>query len=229
MKIHSHVGWWGALIISALGTMAFFMVYVSALVPESWLGSGFIHDVAVGLVGVFLLDGAAYLWQKTLHDETIKTKNQISIANIMGICSLLAAGAMSVSWFLLSMVLVPDGPIVEMAGWLGVVVVIIATFAQFAAWFFYRQYSTDMIQARVQAAAHAADTEAAIAQYLEDAATSRAKTAKLMADSMTKKAGQRTRAFVNSSAGMGEGGVQTTTVAKDVTVPAPAKERGRPN
>lgn len=164
MKAHSQFGFWSAMIISALGTGAFFMVYVSALVPESWIGGGFIHDIATALVGVLLLDGAAYLWQRTLHDNSIKTPRQIGIANGMAIASLFAAGLMSVSWFILSMALVPDGPIIEMAGWLGVIVVIAATFAQFAAWFFYRHYSPESIAARVRAEEDAADQEEMLAE-----------------------------------------------------------------
>lgn len=183
-SMSEHIGFWGALIISALGTMAFFMVYVSALVPESWFGAGFIHDIIVGLVGVFLLDGAAYLWQRTLHNGKPKTQAQMSIATWMSFISLFAAGLMSVSWFLLSMVLVPDGPIVEMAGWLGVIVVIMATFAQFAAWFFYRHYSTSLLSMRMISAKFVADQEAGIAVFLEEAANSRSQSAATLAKAM---------------------------------------------
>lgn len=217
-SVWEYIGFWGALIISALGTMAFFMVYVSALVPESWFGAGFLHDVIVGLVGVFLLDGAAYLWQRTLHNNTPKTPVQISLASTMSFASLFAAGLMSVSWFLLSMVLVPDGPIVEMAGWLGVIVVIVATFAQFAAWFFYRHFSTEMMRQRIISAAHSADQEEAMSVYLNRAAVARRENAALIADAMGGEAQTMMDSIRQGAAGKG---TPATTYAADAPQPAP--------
>lgn len=223
MKAHSQFGFWSAMIISALGTGAFFMVYVSALVPESWIGGGFIHDLATALIGVLLLDGAAYLWQRTLHDNSVKTPRQIGIANGMAIASLFAAGLMSVSWFILSMVLVPDGPIVEMAGWLGVIVVIAATFAQFAAWFFYRHYSPESIAARVRAEEDAADQEEMLAEVRRRRSAARKSSADALAEMEMTAHQERNRRRVRDGAVPPASSAPASTYAADAPAPISAK------
>lgn len=141
--------------ISAVSTYAFFANFVEALIPPDWVGDPLVRHLLTGMIGVILLDGAALTWQYILHFHGEQTVKQLQIASIMSGLSLLLAVLISMSWFILSTAFVDDQAIIEAAGMMGLIIIIAATGAQFAAVWWYKQNSVESENRRLQAEAAA--------------------------------------------------------------------------
>lgn len=143
--------------ISGITTFLFYATYVEALVPASMVRDPMIRALITGAVGLLLLEGAALLWQRVLTHGSTRTAEQQQIADVGSIVALVGGVGMSISYLILSTNLITDQGVIEMAGILGLLVIVIATAIQFiCVWLFvHHSFSATQRRDQLQATAEA--------------------------------------------------------------------------
>jgi len=197
----SKLGYWVAIIISSASTFMFGYRYAPQLFPSDWVGTGFLHDIIVGLMSTALFDFMAYVWYSVLHAPDQKTPAQIGIAKIMMWFSVMFSTLLSLAWFTLNMEIVPSQVLVVTAQWLGVIAFTVGPTVQFIAWSAYVMKSMVAVQRVVAAEENALDAAMAFKVLQERRNAMRQGEATAIADLMLSE-WQRLRGYDNKSHGV---------------------------
>lgn len=147
---------WAIIAISALSTFAFYSTYVEAIIPSFIIEDPTIRNLITGGIGVLLLEGAAVLWQKIMHFRSLRTPRQLDIADKASKSALYMSIGISLSYLVLSTSLINDDRIVNIAGVMGLLLIIASTGLQLWFAYHYNHYSMQAEERRLDSLAAAA-------------------------------------------------------------------------
>lgn len=150
---------WAIIAISALSTFAFYATYVEAIIPPFIVNDPTIRNLITGGIGVLLLEGAAVLWQKIMHFRSLRTPRQLDIADKASKSALYMSIGISLAYLVLSTSLINDQRIIDIAGVMGLLLIIASTGLQLWFAYHYNHYSMQAEERRLDAAAAAAAVE----------------------------------------------------------------------
>lgn len=123
------------IVVSMFATYGFAVTFIPGFAPEFF---GEYRTVVSGVLMVFMLDGAALLWQYLRLNEAKSTK-QIEIAEEMSRITIGASIILTVSYLLLTNYgLVSDPMIIAYAGYIGIAVIIaVFGYSFYRVWAFF--------------------------------------------------------------------------------------------
>lgn len=150
---------WAIIGISALSTFAFYATYVEAIIPGFIVDDPTIRNMITGGIGVLLLEGAAVMWQKIMHFRSLRTPRQLDIADKASKSALYISIGISLAYLVLSTSLINDERVVNIAGVMGLLLIIASTGLQLWFAYHYNHYSMQAEERRLDAAAAAAAVE----------------------------------------------------------------------
>lgn len=150
---------WMIIAISSLSTFAFYATYVEAIIPQFIVTDPTIRNLITGAIGVLLLEGAAVAWQQILHFRTLRTTRQLDYADKASKSALYMSIGISLTYLVLSTSLIDDPRIINIAGVVGLLIIVAATGLQFWFAYHYSHESMAALERRQDAQAAAAVTD----------------------------------------------------------------------
>lgn len=160
---------WAIIGISALSTFAFYSTYVEAIIPQFIVDDPTIRNLITGGIGVLLLEGAAVAWQKIMHFRSLRTPRQLDIADKASKSALYISIGISLAYLVLSTSLINDERIINIAGVMGLLLIIASTGLQLWFAYHYNHYSLQAEERRLDAQAAAAAIDEYTKLRMDDA------------------------------------------------------------